>query len=97
MTKRKHYDVIVAWANGAQIQVHVNGDLWKDCDKIPGWFEWCDYRVKPQKTIQMRLFITKDRAVRVWTSDWEGDQSGVTHEASFSKWLGPVEERTFDV
>lgn len=97
MTKHKHCEVIIAWANGAKIQVHVNGDLWEDCDKIPGWFERCDYRVKPQKTIQMRPYLTCAKTIRVWTSDWERTQERTEQDLHFSKWLGPVEERTFDV
>lgn len=97
MTKHKHCALIIAWANGAKIQVHVNGDLWDDCDKIPGWFEWCNYRVKPQKTIQMRPFLSYDNKIRIWTSDWERDQVKITNYREFVKWLGPVEERTFDV
>lgn len=97
MTKHQHCDMIIAWANGAQIQVHVNGDLWDDCKEPPGWFPWCKYRVKPTKTVQMRPYLTKLNTVRVWTDGWTATTKEVEKNHSFSKWLGPVEERTFDV
>ena len=53
MTKRKHADLIFAWANGAKIQFL--SDLfggWYDCDEDgnkPLWYDDTEYRVKPEK------------------------------------------------
>jgi len=48
--KHKHYDVIVAWAEGKQIQVKAfsNSD-WDDVDMNgEEWYECYQYRIKPE-------------------------------------------------
>lgn len=51
MPKHKHYDVIVAWANGEQIQWRDRGALeWEDISSSPmGWHNLVEYRVKPKE------------------------------------------------
>ena len=48
MTKQKHYDLIVAWANGAQVEMQdLRTKEWHtQCH--PGWFDCLPYRIKPQ-------------------------------------------------
>lgn len=47
-TPHKHRDVIIAWANGAQIQYRDNlREIWRDTD-MPLWDEDEVYRVKPK-------------------------------------------------
>lgn len=51
MNKHKHYDCIVAWAAGAEIQVrgYHNGEFtWHDC-VTPHWAPHQEYRIKPYK------------------------------------------------
>ena len=43
--KHKHYDLIIAWAGGAQIE-QLFPDLWKPVDN-PQWLEKHQYRIKP--------------------------------------------------
>ena len=46
--KHKHYDMIVAWASGAIIEVfdpHI--EEW-EIVKEPGWYENVQYRIKPE-------------------------------------------------
>lgn len=45
--KHKHYDVIVAWANGEQIQVNQVGE-WCDIP-TPAFNPYQEYRVKPKE------------------------------------------------
>jgi hypothetical protein len=45
--KHKHYELILAWANGAEIQRLVSG-AWFDCDVNPNWDISSKYRVKPK-------------------------------------------------
>jgi len=46
--RHKHADEIIAWANGAQIQLYQIGmDDWIDAP-TPLWFEVTQYRVKPE-------------------------------------------------
>ena len=44
--KHKHYDIIVAWAAGAKIQV-VHGLVWED-SPFPAWITDAIYRIKPE-------------------------------------------------
>lgn len=49
--KRVHYDVIKAWADGAEVQwKRKTESVWYDCDEDdpPLWKSSLDYRVKPQ-------------------------------------------------
>jgi hypothetical protein len=44
--KHKHYEAIMAWANGAAIELHFPDlDRWAKAAN-PGWYEDCDYRIK---------------------------------------------------
>jgi len=45
--KHKHYDLIVAWANGAEIQWKGCVDSWNDCVAQPAWDKDTQYRIKP--------------------------------------------------
>ena len=44
----KHRDLIIEWANGADIQVRAGND-WLNV-ALPDWYETRKYRVKPQKS-----------------------------------------------
>ena len=46
-TKHKHYDVIVAWAAGEEIQYELKGS-WIDINE-PDWYETINYRIKPKR------------------------------------------------
>jgi hypothetical protein len=48
--KHKHYDLIIEWANGAEIQCLANDGKWYDC--YPSWEISVQYRIKP-KTIKL--------------------------------------------
>jgi len=46
--KHKHADLIIAWANGAQIQGRFDMDCkWGDAEN-PSWNPNWDYRIKPE-------------------------------------------------
>ena len=45
--KHKHADVIIAWANGAQIQVKAHNVVWEDREN-PVWSVDREYRIKPE-------------------------------------------------
>lgn len=48
--KRPHYDLIIAWANGADIQVkEIGSGRWLDREN-PQFAEHLKYRIKPEKT-----------------------------------------------
>lgn len=52
--KRKHHDLIIAWANGERIQYLNNNREWIYTD-IPLWDDSGDYRLEP-KTININGF-----------------------------------------
>lgn len=45
MIKHKHADLIIDWANGAEIQVKDDGK-WVDIE--PSWMKGKEYRIKPK-------------------------------------------------
>lgn len=46
--KHKHYDCIVAWAEGKKIEFCTkDSQTWYDCVGVPTWKEEAEYRVKP--------------------------------------------------
>lgn len=54
---RKHRDLIVAWANGADIQCLVGGS-WIGID-LPNWHDDAVFRVKPKEKVALiDLFYT---------------------------------------
>lgn len=52
MTNKRHVhaDLIIAWANGAEIEFKDVFGHWKDCSPEPLWELWTEYRIK-QNTI----------------------------------------------
>jgi hypothetical protein len=48
MTKHIHYEAIMAWANGATIELHdPEKGTWHDTDH-PSWYDSLNYRIKPE-------------------------------------------------
>jgi hypothetical protein len=45
MKPHKHAELIKAWADGAEIQIHM-AIGWTDCN--PTWIEGVEYRIKPE-------------------------------------------------
>ena len=45
--KHKHYEFIVAWANGAKIQWKNDLQDWRDIGD-PAWINSYEYRIKPE-------------------------------------------------
>jgi len=57
--KHKHYDLIVAWANGAKIQCRDEGStFWSDIigEISPTWNEERHYRIKPEPKPDVVLY-----------------------------------------
>jgi len=72
-----HRDLIIAWANGAEIQVMLAWSKgWVDAD-TPGWDENSIYRIKPKKPeiqvdhhlmyLNLRFTVEKDGALMKFT------------------------------
>jgi hypothetical protein len=61
--KHKHYDLIVAWANGKKIEARLNGGEWHELS-TPAWNGIdTEYRIKPEP----KPDIVKERCVASWT------------------------------
>lgn len=50
MPRHKHADAIIAWANGAKIEVRSTCDgSWGEFNySQPAWLDCCEYRIKPE-------------------------------------------------
>ena len=46
--KHKHYDLIVAWAEGKEIQFNALDNNWEPVGSCPIWVEEYQYRIKPE-------------------------------------------------
>lgn len=66
-TGHKYKDLIIAWANGAKIQVYEAGGIWQDSE-YPAWYPDCTYRIKPEPKPDFKRYaeiISKQDAVCV--------------------------------
>lgn len=55
-TKHKHYDVIVAWAAGEEIELLNDCMEWKAVPPDPLWVDHWEYRIKP-KTVKKEKWL----------------------------------------
>lgn len=85
--RRKHADLIHAWADGAEIQYQKANGLW-DCvfENRPTWSDCEIYRIKPKtKTIRFRNFLHSIGNVLASNED-------ISDRDYFVKWLGEWQE-----
>ena len=60
MNKRhNHADVIIAWANGEEIEIKNADGEWEPMVYTPTWENWREYRIKPEPKpdIRARLWV----------------------------------------
>jgi len=53
--KHKHYDCIVAWAEGKKVEYFAYG-VWDDWVETVGWHEAYEYRIKKEPVIEVKYF-----------------------------------------
>lgn len=60
-TKHKHYDLIVAWAEGAKIQVlsEDSDEEWLVLEGTPNWFVHRTYRIAPKPKVKKWRWVFK--------------------------------------
>ena len=58
MTKHKHHNEIVAWAEGARIQ-HKLWDLHWSYSPRPSWDADTEYRVEPKPNVELTSFVSR--------------------------------------
>lgn len=56
--RRPHYNLIIAWANGAEIQAFTTGGDWMTI-AAPAFQEGVKYRIKPQEPTEVELALAK--------------------------------------
>lgn len=90
--KHKHYDVIVAWAEGKPIQFRFPEELWKDWGSPngPSFGEHCYWRVKPA-VVKYRNYLYRlaegQYVVRTAQADFKSEGMG-----GFVRWIGDWQE-----
>ena len=73
--KHKHAELIIAWANGAQIQIKNNSTGWEDMDCTPSWADGFKYRIKPEPKHDWEKLVrieTHRRYICSWKEDFHG-------------------------
>ena len=76
--KRKHAELIKAWADGAEIEVKANGG-WDEVKK-PSWAEFIEYRIKPEPSRAFKeVPLNGGYILRFYPSD-TGWMCGISNE-----------------
>ena len=88
--RHKHADVIIAWANGAEIEYRIGShDSWSKATS-PGWHADCEYRVKPPaKKYRVALFRFLSEAASTYTActDIQEEADSYEQHEHFVRWL----------
>ena len=92
MTQRhKHADVIIAWANGAEIEHRAGPDRpWLPMTNTSSWYGYDDveYRVKPPpKKYRVALFESDTSIYYTSTADTPEDANFYEKGRGFIRWL----------
>lgn len=86
--RHKHADVIIAWANGAEIESKVAATGEWVRARHPGWHEDCEYRVKPPaKKYRVALFKYPGVEAVVSVANSEEDAERYEENQQFVRWL----------
>ena len=75
--KHKHYECIVAFAEGKKIQYKLPSDIqWLDCHNTPMWYLDIEYRIKPKSKPDIVKYViadVEDESYIVTKDKWECD------------------------
>lgn len=93
----KHKDVIIAWANGEEIEYHdPNFSMeWRPI-KVPSWLADIEYRVKPEPkesvhTFRIGLATYDDGSIYTFTVDNEVEEQHLQAGLNFIGWISDWE------
>jgi len=78
----KHRDIIIAWADGENIQYKLC-KKWIDVEWAPSWDEETEYRIKPE-VIRYRVGLFKDG---IEAAENTRQESNWQSTENFVKWL----------
>lgn len=86
--RHKHADVIIAWAEGAEIEYRKSPEhIWYSAE-YPGWYENYEYRVKPPaKKYRVALFKYPDYYYYTSTANIQEDAAFYESCRAFVRWL----------
>lgn len=85
--RHKHADVIIAWAEGAEIEfkVQATGD-WRKTD-TPSWLEGWEYRIKPPAKKYRVALLDDNGTSYTGTADTQKDAGFYEISPHFVRWL----------
>ena len=92
----KHKDMIIAWANGAEIQFQPEGaEDWSNIEE-PSWYENVKYRIKPEPkesvhTFRIGVAAYGDENVYTITADNEVEERDIQTRPNFIGWISDWE------
>lgn len=99
--KHKHCDIIIAWANGEEIQyydTYTHEGIWRDvANRDLNWYPEIEYRIKPKQEFlkyKVALFKTINSGFLVLAQE-PFMYDNVENSDTFVMWLG--EEQTVNV
>lgn len=82
----KHKNLIIAWANGEQIQYREPPRTeWADCGRAPQWLENTEYRIKPKKwePKEGEFTITSEGVIDSFRSRSEAREFGLERSTEY--------------
>ena len=89
--RHKHADVIIAWAEGAEIEHRASPDRpWLPMTNTSSWYGYDDveYRVKPPpKKYRVALFRHAGEAPLAVAANSQGNADNFEHLLGFVRWL----------
>lgn len=88
-TRHKHADVIIAWAEGAEVEYRSSVVGGWVLARAPSWDEECEYRVKPPPK-KYRVALFKDcinGGVYTGTADSQEGANFCEKAGEFVRWL----------
>lgn len=91
--RHKHADLIIAWAEGAQIQVKNHLGRWEDCNKANyiTWQASAEYRVKPKtRTMQLRVAVLRERSGAEYLCTFYADFRERERADDFVRWVTDI-------
>lgn len=72
MKPHEHKDLIIQWANGAEVQVFdARNNKWQD-EPYPDWYQTSQYRIKPEPIKDIVRYIRIGNGVLTYAPETQG-------------------------